>query len=226
MEENIYYNTPHIDREVLEGNHRAIVGGRWNEIGLLQFEFMKKQGLQPAHQLIDIGCGSLRGGVHFIDYLEPNGYYGLDINQSLLEAGWVRELVPKNLHHKIKKTHLVASDDFQFDTFQTNFDYALSVSLFTHLTFNSIRRCLFKLKPCLKEGAPYFTTFFLVEEGRSPDEPQAQHDGVTSYRDQDPYHYTRHDLQRLAEDSGLSLHIIGDWNHPRNQKMVCFSRGQ
>ena len=196
--------------------------GRWDEIGLLQFEFMKKQGLHLSHKLIDVGCGSLRGGVHFIDYLEPNGYYGLDINQSLLDAGWNKELAPKNLHDKIDKTHLLASDDFQFEAFQTDFDYAISVSLFTHLTFNSILRCLVKLKPCLKEGTRYFTTFFLVEDGRPPEEPQPQPDGLTSYCGKDPYNYTRLDLQRLAEDSGLGLHIIGDWNHPRNQKMVCF----
>lgn len=222
MMDSVYSNISHIDREVQRGNHRDIVGGRWDEIGRLQFEFMKKQGLHPSHKLIDIGCGSLRGGVYFIDYLATNGFYGLDINQSLLDAGWNKELVPKNLHHKIDKTHLAASGDFQFEAFQTDFDFAISISLFTHLTFNSIRRCLVKLKPRLKEGGRYFTTFFLVEDGRPPEVPQAQLDGVTSYSDKNPYHYTRLDLRRLAEDSGLGLHIIGDWNHPRNQKMVCF----
>lgn len=42
--------------------HRIAVGGMWDEIGKLQFEFMVKQGLKPHHKFLDIGCGSLRGG--------------------------------------------------------------------------------------------------------------------------------------------------------------------
>lgn len=43
--------------------HRNYVGGLWDEIGLLQFEFLKSRGLKPHHVLVDIACGSLRAGV-------------------------------------------------------------------------------------------------------------------------------------------------------------------
>jgi cyclopropane fatty-acyl-phospholipid synthase-like methyltransferase len=46
-----------------------------------------KEGLKPEHYLLDIGCGSLRGGVHFIAYLEPRHYFGIDKDEQLLEAG-------------------------------------------------------------------------------------------------------------------------------------------
>lgn len=224
MADSGYYNTSKIAKIVAEGKHREAVGGRWEEIGLLQFEFLKAQGLRPSHKLIDIGCGSLRGGVHFIDYLEANGYYGLDINQNLLDAGWEKELMPRNLHPKIDRSHLVAAADFQFDRFDTKFDYAISISLFTHLTFNSIRRCLLKSRSCLKDGARYYSTFFLVDDAGLLEQPQEQGDGHISYSHKDPYHYSSRDVQRLAEDSGFGLEIIGDWNHPRNQKMVCFTK--
>ena len=45
-----------------EEPHRGVVGGMWDEIGKLQFEFMVKQGLKSEHKFLDIGCGSLRGG--------------------------------------------------------------------------------------------------------------------------------------------------------------------
>jgi len=222
MDDSPYYDTSKINKDVRKGKHRAIIGGLWDEMGLLQLEYLKKNGLLPSRKLIDIGCGSLRGGVHFIDYLDQNGYYGFDINQSLLDAGWKKELVPKKLHHKIDKNHLLASEDFQFEKFGVDFDFAISISLFTHLAFNTIRRCLRKIRPCLKDGAHYFTTFFLADEASQFEEPLDQLDGVITHSHKDPYHYSKIDLQRLAEDSGFNLQIIGDWNHPRNQIMVCF----
>ncbi|MGB7539844.1 MAG: hypothetical protein WBM17_14975 [Anaerolineales bacterium] len=67
--------------------HRERVGGLWEEIGHLQFEFNKKRGLLPGHRFLDVGCGCLRGGIHFIQYLNTGKYYVLDINSSLIEAG-------------------------------------------------------------------------------------------------------------------------------------------
>src|SRR5208282_4584116 len=73
--------------EIRSGSHREFVGGMWDEIGALQFEFLKEQGLAPGHRLVDIGCGCLRGGVHFVPYLQKGGYCGIDLNASLIEAG-------------------------------------------------------------------------------------------------------------------------------------------
>ena len=46
--------------------HREAVGGLWEEMRRLQFDFLANQGLKPDHKLLDIGCGSMRGGVHFV----------------------------------------------------------------------------------------------------------------------------------------------------------------
>ncbi|HEY7982454.1 MAG TPA: hypothetical protein VID19_13355, partial [Candidatus Eremiobacteraceae bacterium] len=37
--------------------HRAYVGGIWEEIGKLQFDFLVAHGLRPEHHLVDVGCG-------------------------------------------------------------------------------------------------------------------------------------------------------------------------
>ena len=59
---------------VMVFGHRDYVGAHWEELGSLQFRFMVDQGLLPHHVLVDIACGSLRGGVHFIPYLDPGNY--------------------------------------------------------------------------------------------------------------------------------------------------------
>ena len=66
--------------------HREEVGGLWDKIGKLQFDFLKKMGLRSEHYFLDVGCGSLRGGIHFINYLEPSRYFGIDKNNELLDA--------------------------------------------------------------------------------------------------------------------------------------------
>ena len=56
-----------------------MVGGMWDEIGRLQFEFLRARGLKADHWLLDIGCGCLRGGIHAIKYLKTGNYYGFCI---------------------------------------------------------------------------------------------------------------------------------------------------
>ena len=41
--------------------YKNYVGGKWDQIGKLQFEFLKKNNLKPDHCFLDIGCGAFRG---------------------------------------------------------------------------------------------------------------------------------------------------------------------
>ena len=51
------------DEETLtKEGHREFVGGIWEVMGKLQFDFLVKQGLRPNHVFLDIACGSLRAG--------------------------------------------------------------------------------------------------------------------------------------------------------------------
>ena len=112
-------------------------------MGELQFRFLKEHGLEPDHELLDIGCGSLRGGVNFIKYLNEGKYCGLDINPSLIRAGHV-EIKKENLIEK--RPMLLVNDSFQFQLFKKKFDYAIAQSVFTHLPVNVIQRCLINIE--------------------------------------------------------------------------------
>lgn len=59
----------------------------WEDVGRMQFEFLLREGLQPHHHLLDIGCGSFRGGRFVIDYLQEGHYFGIDREAQHLEAG-------------------------------------------------------------------------------------------------------------------------------------------
>ena len=191
--------------------HRVYVGGKWDEIGDLQFAFLKQQGLRPEHVLLDIACGSLRLGVKAIPYMQPGHYLGIEKEQQLLDAGVGQELGEALL--KSKSPRLLCSADFAFEQFETPVDMAIAQSLFTHLPPPLIGLCLEKLRPWLKPDGSFFATFFEVEQER--DNPSDPHDH--GY-----FAYTREQMERFGSDQGYRVDYIGNWGHPRDQVMVVY----
>lgn len=205
--------------EISNKAHRRLVGGSWDKLGQLQLEYLIESGLKPSHKLLDVGCGCLRGGIHYLKYLDEGNYFGLDINYSLVEAGKI-EVEEAGLAHK--KPNLIVDDRFLFSKFGTKFDFMVSVSVFTHLPFNNIVRCLNNARENLSQNGIYYSTFF---QAPTPShlEPIKQKPGeiVTNY-DSDPFHYSIDELAYMAKLARLELTVIGDWRHPRNQKMAAF----
>jgi SAM-dependent methyltransferase len=222
--ESIYFNTSQIATKAAAGQHRDLIGGLWDELGALQFEFLKKAGLQPHNKLLDVGCGSLRGGVHFVRYLEPGNYVGLDLNQSLLQAGYDIELAILGLQDRLPRENLICTGDFLLEI-DTKFDFALAQSLFTHLTFNRIRQCLERLVHVMKPGGVFYATFFELPENIPAQLPQTHEPGKrVTYDTRDPYHYRVSDFEHAVRYLPWSVRYLGEWNHPRGQRLIAFTR--
>lgn len=215
---NVYFKELSSE-EIRNKAHRGFVGGLWDELGQLQLDFLVASGLKPSHKLLDIGCGSLRGGVCYIKYLDEGNYFGLDINSSLIEAGKI-EVEEAGLSHK--KPNLIVDDEFLCSRFGTKFDFMVSISLFTHLSFNIIVRCLNRARESLSPHGIYYSTFFQAPTPSHLD-PIKQNPGeiVTKY-DSDPFHYSIDELAYMAKLAKLELNVIGKWQHPKNQKMAAF----
>ncbi|MEP7013787.1 MAG: hypothetical protein ABJC13_25990, partial [Acidobacteriota bacterium] len=98
-------------------------------------------------------------------------------------------------------------------------------SVFTHLPANFIRRCLIELSKAMAPGGRFYATYFECPEDR-PDAIELHHEpgGIVSYLDRDPYHYRARDLDWLADGLPWKVEHVGDWGHPRDQKMVRFVR--
>jgi len=219
------YDDPEmIASSVAAGKHRSVIGGLWDEIGRLQFDFMVSQGLEPHHHLLDIGCGSLRGGVHFIGYLDSGNYFGIDSNQSLIDAGLSIESKVYGLEAKVRSENFSRTDNFDFSFLDMKIDFAIAQSVFTHIDLNKIRLCLFRLKNCLTIGGKLFATYFeLAEENDLDQEIHRFGDTYTAFN-RDPYHYYFEDLVNAARNLPYRVTYIGDWEHPRGQFMIEFER--
>ena len=205
--------------ELDRGWHRVWAGGKWDVMGPKQLEFLVGQGLLPTHRLLDVGCGPLRAGIHFVEYLEPRNYYGVEINESLLHAGYEREL-PRGLRDRLPRDHLRATDRFEC-AFGVPFDYAIAQSLFTHISLNHIRLCLFRVGQQLTPDGRFFATFFEAPPGHPLDQPLA---GGRRWTERNAFFYYLRDLKWAARWAGCELRYIGEWGHPAGQRMVEFRR--
>jgi hypothetical protein len=191
--------------------HRAYVGGLWDEIGKLQLDFMVANGLKPENYLLDIACGSLRAGVRFIEYLEPGHYLGIEKEHELLRSGVDLELGADT--YAQKRPELVISGTFEFDKFKAQPNFAIAQSLFTHLPAPLIADCLRKLCKFIGEDGVFYATF--SETAPVIVNPRRPHSAVI-------FRYTRREMINLGLQNGWSAQYLGEWGHPRGQKMVCY----
>jgi len=223
--DNKYYDENFVQEQLKLGKHRQVIGGLWEEIGALQLKFLQGRGLRPDHWLLDVGCGSLRGGVKFVEYLDSEHYFGIDISPSLLEAGYAQEIASRReLADKLPRASLKCVDNFDASSFGKQFDYALAQSVFSHLTFNSIRLCLENLHPALRPGGKFYATYFRITDDQPSGVPHPHESGVVTYGYKDPYHYRVADFQHLVRGLPWVLEEELDWGHPRNQRMLVFSK--
>lgn len=219
-----YYDQSAVASGVAQGGHRDMIGGLWDELGKLQLAFLIDQGLMPEHTLVDIGCGSLRLGVHAVRYLNKGNYWGTDLNKTLMDAGYEREIILEGLSEKLPRDHLIEDSEFNFIGMPRLADFSIAQSVFTHLPLNHLRLCLINFAEFVDYNHKFFCTFFLVDKR---DVALANHQipgGIVTHPHKDPYHYCFEDIIYISDQPGWSPKLIGDWGHPRNQKMVLFQR--
>jgi len=204
---------------------RYSVGGLWDEMGQLQLEFLKGEGLQPGHDFLDVGCGLLRAGIPIMRYLEPGRYCGLDASEVIL-AGARAELRKAGVQDQ--QPTLLHTYHFEAHRLGRMFDYALAQSVFSHIPINAINVCLLQIAQVLKPGGRFYATFFENPAGTRTlgevEHPAPEPQPTRTYPDQDPFHYGLDLFEWLIEGSDLELRYIGDWGQPRNQHMLLFVR--
>lgn len=229
--DSIYYDID-IQQKLSTDVCKEAIGGLFEELGKLQLDFCIKNGLMPTDKLLDIGCGCFRGGITFIKYIGPNNYYGHDISPKFINEG---KKILDNNNIKYNEKNFITNDDFDFKKFSTvKFKQIIAISVFTHLRLNSLKICLYNIYNILEDNGKFFISFFEINDNKyiinsykhsSVCGSSNFGDGVTTYYNKDPYHYFLSDLKNMIPN-GLRYRVeyIGDWNHPRNQMMVCFHK--
>ena len=110
------------------------IGGIPEVLGPWQLELLLNFSLEPHHRVLDLGCGTLRGGLHLIAFLDPNCYFGADPNQWLLDTG---EQFVREAQLTAKKPHL-GGLEWADELPDSSFDFVLTQSVLNHLDHHGI----------------------------------------------------------------------------------------
>ncbi|MGY1437928.1 class I SAM-dependent methyltransferase [Streptomyces reniochalinae] len=168
----------------------------WLQLGELQFDYLRAHGLEPGHRMLDIGCGNLRAGRRFIDYLDPGHYYGIDISPDVLVAA-KRTLTTEGLQAKLP--HLTLTQDLTLDFLpDAHFDVVHAHSVFSHSPLEIIDECLAHVGRVLAPGGFFDFTFDRTL-------------GSEHHVLREDFYYRTETLTALANDHGLRARFMDDW---------------
>lgn len=210
------YHKPGFYAEALAaGRHRDIVGGRWEETGLIQMQILLHAGLEPQHQFLDIGAGSLRLGCRLVPYMQPNHYWATDLSGDLLRRGYDLELTDKS---RLSPDHLIEDANFAFPCLPATITHAMAFAVFTHLPLAHLAHGLGQIRarfPVLEWLM--FTVFIAPDDGFST--PHRQPDGVVTHPDRAPWHHRLSDVLAAAHAAGFAPEALPT-ELPRGQMLI------
>jgi len=201
------------DQAIQGSYYRSHVGPpeRYDLIGAMQFNLLTFLGLRETHYLLDVGCGSLRGGRLFIPYLLPGRYYGIEPEQWLIDDGIKNELGQDLV--RIKQPTFSNDTNFTLSVFGRTFDFLLAQSIFTHAAQSHICRCLSEAAKVMTPTSIFAATIFKGAQDYSGGE----------WQEAVALTYRVDTMQAFAREQGLICLPIG-WPHPSGQFWLAFAR--
>jgi SAM-dependent methyltransferase len=127
-----------------------IVGGQSDPIGTLELSTLQSVGLLPAHNVIDVGCGSGRLAVKLAPFLTGK-YIGCDILPTVVS--YARKISARSdwEFHATRGVGIPAADGCA--------DVVCFFSVFTHLLHEDIYRYLLEAKRTLRPGGRIVFSF-------------------------------------------------------------------
>jgi SAM-dependent methyltransferase len=168
----------------------------WLKIGQMQFDYLIGHGLKPGDRMLEIGCGNLRAGRLFIDYLDAGHYYGVDISPDILLAA-ADTVTEFGLQAKLP--HLGLVRDMSLGLLPDGeFTVVHAHSVFSHSPVEVIDECLGSVARVMAPGGFFDFTFDRTE-------------GAEHHVLREDFYYRTETLIELAARHGLRARFMDDW---------------
>jgi SAM-dependent methyltransferase len=191
-------------------NPEAAVGSkthdRWLALGQMQFDYLKSHGLTPQDRMLEIGCGNLRAGWRFIDYLDAGHYYGIDISPDIL-LGAQHTLADRGIQEKLP--HLTLVNDLTLPFLPEGyFTVVHAHSVFSHSPLEVIEQCFEHIGRIMHTDGHFDFTFDRTE-------------GAEHHVLWEDFYYRTETLVALAAKHGLDAKFMDDWEKlPHKQSKI------
>lgn len=184
---------------------------RWLALGRMQFDYLVGHGLRPDHRMLEIGCGNLRAGWRFIDYLDPGCYYGIDISPDILFAAQ-SVIAERGLQAKLPILTPVRDLTLAFLP-DRHFDVVHAHSVFSHSPLSVIEECLAHVGRVMQPDGWFDFTFDRTE-------------GEEHHVLREDFYYRTETLVRLADKYDLTATFMDDWEAlPHKQSKIRITLG-
>ncbi|WP_309396695.1 class I SAM-dependent methyltransferase [Cerasicoccus maritimus] len=143
----------------LESYKKYLGGGAdmWDLRGKFQLDLLRELGLTHASRLVDIGCGPIRAGRYFIDFLDEGSYCGFDYNVSFIDAAR-KIVIEEGLSPKGPVLEMI--DDFNIDSLNLKNwgEFGIAFSVLNHCNTKSRKAFFNRVLPMFKQGASLVIT--------------------------------------------------------------------
>lgn len=196
-----------------DAHYRAYVGPPmdYDLVAAMTFGLLTTLGLRQQHQVLDIGCGSLRVGRLLIPYLNRGRYTGLEPNEWLVHEGIANEIGQDQI--RIKQPRFVyAGTGAGLIAEGQRYEFMVAQSIFSHTGLDLLDQWLAETNDLLTPSGALVATFI-------PGEVDTDREGWIY---PDCVAFNPKTIESLASRHGLEF-VPLDWRHPR-QTWALFAK--
>jgi SAM-dependent methyltransferase len=165
-------------RKFAAQDYRAYVGPRWAYDLKAAYQFMVAcaLGLREGHEFLEIGCGSLRAGRLFINYLLPGKYHGLESVREVVDQVIVEEIGAELIN--LKRATFTHNDRFDLSSFNQQFDMIFCHAVMIHLSRPDLELLFSSVKQYLKPDGVFIGNY---QVGKDFKKLKATYPQITNY---------------------------------------------
>lgn len=164
--------------------------------GYYHAEFLKREGLRPAHQFLDFGCGYGRTAIPLLRFLDVGHYTGVDISAERIRMCHEYVAIEKL---EDRKPRFLVTDNNRLDDFGgVRFDFIFAQSVFTHMPAEDARTFFANVHKITRPGTLLIFDHTVAQSGY----------GVVNVKD---FRYPPQFFENLADEFGFEFATIADW---------------